>query len=414
MLSRNKLFVALLASWVPLSSYAVDVWCHNCANTWQAEAILLAIGNSATKISKSIQGASTAQTAVANKNAQTIANANANVTVGVEQAKVAAQYTMLDPCTVTAAAQSTHGVIRSYSSGRGGGAGGSGGSNQPVRSMGASREMLEVIRISEGEAVAPAPEVVSAKAALGACNSYASGGERRRMCAGANFATTVASGFPNADVSAETIFDGPQSQADKNAGLRRRLTITKADSAERTAVAAFIRNLETPLDLRGLRPKELDSTSGRNYIALRDAYDAVISMATKPLRDQERNMVADTGYINALKQLLAGDDAAFVTSYLQTNYPNWAAEGVSLNQFMDLEAQRRYKNEAWYYRMVGADARILQLEQVQMQAYQIWQQNLILERMQQQSIISGAVAGATLRQEKLPQLIAVHKSAQSQ
>jgi len=147
---------------------------------------------------------------------------------------------------------------------------------------------------------------------------------------------------------------------------------------------------------------------------MRDAYDAVMSVTTKPLRDQEALLIADRKNLSQVNQWLAGQDANYIRGWLNSTYPSWQTNGISQMELMVLEANRRFKNKDWIVRMVAADDRQLLLEQVQMQAYQIYQQNLVLERMQQANIIAGVLAGTTLRQEKMPQLVALHRSAQRQ
>lgn len=412
---RLPLWSAVLccASWalLPTNAFALfggisgplDVNCLNCATSSQANQII-----------KAIQGASSANTRAVSENARLVSEANAITEGRMERARIASRFELSDPCTVTSPGRGN--VVaternRGHASGRGAGGGGSTGKTSA--SAGASAQMKKAIAISVGAEAAPVPEATAALAASGACASFAQGGERDRMCTGAGYSPQLISGLPNADVRAETLFDGPQSVEDGRKGVVRRLTVPAGDSKERTAISAYIRNLETPLDLRGLRPKELDSMAGRNYMASRDSYEAVMSLSTKPMRDQELMLLADKETLSPINQMLSGADGAFVTRWLGSAFPQWRAQGVSLLDLMNLEAVRRYKNEQWYVRMAQTDARGLALEGVNMQALQIWQNNLMLERQQQQNILLGAIAGVLLRQEKLPQLIAQHKAAQT-
>ena len=365
------------------------------------------------RIVKAIQGASSANTRASSENARLVSEANAVTEARMEQTRIAARYDLTDPCTVTAAGRGNVITVerdRGHASGRG--AGGGGGMGKPPTTQGASASMQKALAISVGAEPAPPAEATASLAANGACNTFVAGGDRARNCQGAKFAMGVSSGFPNADVKAETLFDGPQSAADQVKGVVRRLSVPNNNSNERTAIASFIRNLETPLDLRALKPKELDSVAGRNYMAMRDSYEAVMSLATKPLRDQELMMLDNRENLSTVNQMLAGSDAGFVTRWLNTVYPNWSSRGISYLELMNLEAVRRYKNEAWYVRMAQEDARNLALEQVNMQALQIWQNNTMLERQQQQNILLGAIAGVLLREEKMPQMVAQHKAAQ--
>lgn len=388
------------------------VYCTNCATSSQAMGITAAIEGSRAAIVQAIQGASTAQTTATSETGRAISEANTATQAEMERLRISSRYALPDPCTMTSASRGGVSSTRSRPGGSGRGAGGGGDSGSASGSAGANTSMAKALEISSGSQPAPAPEIVAGMAASGACGTFASGGERARMCAGARFSTGVFSGFPNADVRAETLFDGPQTQSDMTEGVRRRLTIPPGNSPERTAVAAFIRNLETPLDLRALRPKELDSTSGRNYMASRDAYEAAMSLATKPMRDQQSLMTASASTLPVLQQMLKGLDASFVSTWLSQTYSNWRSDGISAAELLQLEAARRYMNEDWYARIVAADDHLLQIEALQLQALQVWQQNLLLERIQQGNVIAGAAAGAAIRKEKLPELVNLHKAAQ--
>jgi hypothetical protein len=356
-------------------------------------------------IKGALQGVSSAVTTSSNESAKLIAQANNKTEAEMKKAQIDRDAIPLDPCSVTGAAKGGRDVVANRPTGSG-----RGGSSSP--SVGATRDMKDVLKISSGAQATPTPEIIAAMSAKGACGTFAKGGVREASCRDAGFAVGLSSTFPNADIRAETLFDGPQTLADTNAGvLKRRLTLKPGDSNERTAVASFIRNLETPVDLRTLTKIEIDSEAGRNYMALRDSYDAAISLSSKPMRDQESLITANPATLAVLKQLMKGEDAKFITTYLNAAYPTWARDGISYAELMSLEASRRYLNEDWHVRMAGANEKQLLAESVQMQAFKGWTDILALERLQQISIIQGASAGAALRNEKMPQLIASHKSA---
>jgi hypothetical protein len=360
------------------------------------------------KVVGAIQGNATSITTSAAENAKLMSEANVKNTQEFTKADLERKAVPLDPCSVTALAKGGREAVntRPVGSGRGGSSGGG------APSAGGSKEMVESLAISSGSKPAPSPEIAAALSAKGACATFAQGGVRAQSCTDAGFSTGVSSGFPNADIRAETLFDGPQSVSTTNAGVvARKLTLPPGNSPERLAVAAFIRNLETPVDLRTLKKTEIDSEAGRNYIALRDSYDAAISMASKPLRDQESMMTANKLTLPILKQLLKGEDKNFITTYLNKAYPKWATDGVSIAELLQLEAARRYLNEDWHARMAAANEKQIAAEQVQLMASQNWMTAMILERQQQQAILQGTTTGAAIRQEKMPQLIAAHKAA---
>jgi len=186
----------------------VSVYCLNCATSAQAGTIQAAITAGNTAIVGAIQGMSTATTTATSESAKIISESAIKNAAEQEKIKIDSKYTLPNPCSLTASARTTptEEVTRQMGSGRGGG-----GSSRPARKNGASAEMLDVIAASEGKTPMPMPEVVAAKAAAGACSSYASGAERKRLCAGARFTTLLTlpqSGLPDADTKAETLFDG--------------------------------------------------------------------------------------------------------------------------------------------------------------------------------------------------------------
>jgi hypothetical protein len=144
---------------------------------------------------------------------------------------------------------------------------------------------------------------------------------------------------------------------------------------------------------------------------LRDSYDAALSMATKPVRDQESLITANKATLPVLKQLAKSEDGKYVTTVLNKTFPSWQTDGISFAQLIQLEADRRYLNEDWHVRMAAANEKQLAAEAVQLQAFNGWMQAAMLERTQQVAVIQGTAAGAALRAEKLPQLIAAHKAA---
>lgn len=413
MLKKISLFPALIFLALNMFSTSASAFaCANCVNevTFQlfAGRLETALELSRTRIIAAIQGASTAQTTATAESAKIVADANTKTAGEMKKADIERNAVPLDPCGVTAAARggSQASSNRPAASGRGGGGG---PPNTPT--AGATKEMAELLAIASGDKPAPPPELAAAMAAKGACGTFAKGGVREASCKGAGFSTGVSSGFPNADIRAETLFDGPQNPNDISQGVNRKLTIKPGNSPEKTAVAAFIRNLETPVDLRTLTAKEVNSEAGRNYMALRDSYDASISLASKPLRDQESMITANALTLPILKQLLKSEDRKFIISYLDRVFPSWKTDGISYAELMNLEASRRYLNEDWHVRMAGANEKQLLAEQVQMLAFSGWTSVSMLERTQQLGIIQGASAAAAIRTEKMPMLVAAYKAA---
>lgn len=387
-------------------------FCTNCATEVTASSILSAVTKGFKTLGDAAQKVSEAQTTATSESAKIIADANARTAADMKKLDIEMKAEPLDPCGVTAAANggSQAANNRSTGSGRGGGGGGGGG-GPATPELGATKDMREALKISNGDKPAPSPEIVASLASKGACGTFAKGTLREASCKGAGYTVELSSGFPNADLRAETLYDGPQNANDIANGTIRKLTIKPGNNSEKVAVNAFIRNLETPMDLRTLKPAEVNSEAGRTYMALRDSYDASMSLSTKPLRDQEALITANKSTLPILKQLMKSQDAPFVSAELTRTYPNWADDGVSYAQLMNLEASRRYLNKDWHVRMAGANEKQLMAEQVQMQAFSGYMQVMLLERIQQLAIIQGAVAGAAIRAEKMPLLVAAHRAA---
>ena len=414
-LMRISVLAAAMVGLAILSAPATAqqaVNCINCATESTASSILRAVSTGFDTLAKSAQKATEAQTTATAESAKVISDANTRTATDMKKLDVQVKAEPLDPCGVTAAARGGSQATNSRpgGSGRGnGGGGGGGGASTPT--AGATTEMQKTLQISNGDVSTPPPEVAAALASRGACETFAAGDVRAKACIGAGYKTGLSSTFPNADIRAETVFDGPQNAEDIAKGTVRRLTIKPGNSKEKMAVNAFVRNLETPLDFRTLNANELNSEPGHIYMALRDSYDAALSLASKPMRDQEALITANKATLPILKQLMKSQDAGYVGTELDRVFPSWKQDGISVAQLMNLEATRRYMNEDWHVRMAGANEKQLLAEQVQMQAFNGYIQVALLERLQQLSIIQGGVAGATLRTEKMPLLVAAYKAA---
>lgn len=401
--------LALALNGLSFHAQARAVHCVNCATSAQAAAIqaqLQTVNVQLERLVGAIQGASAANTTSTEGNARIVAEAEANTTREMEAARSAIRYEPMNPCgnaVLNGVTGGANDVTRDRGArvGRGSGGGGGGGGGSPA--------MGTALQIADGRQAAPDPNVAAAVATRGACETFARDGRRAEMCRRAGFAPANTNIHPNADVRAETLFDGPQTQANR---VIRRLTVSATNEQEMTALQAFLRNLDTPIGLRELTPPELGTDAGRNYLALRDAYEARISVAMRPAHDHLLNMRSDRNTLPIINQLLASEDSAFVTTYLNNAFPQFRAEGISLLELINLEAERRYRNPDWYVRIAGASDLQLMQEKARMQALQIWLTAQMLERLQNIAIVQGMAAGAGVRSEKVPQLVELHRAAQ--
>ena len=391
------------------AAQARAVHCTNCATSSQASVIISSLNTGFTNLATAIQGASAANTASAEGTARVIAEANAHTQSEIERSRSLIRYQPLDPCGATAMVNSAPGGSQDVARNRGSTSGRS--ATGVPRGDAVRGNMRQALEVASGVKPAPAPEISAAVASQGACETFVASNAdtpRARACRGAQIPQRTPNPHPDADVRAETLFDGPQRDAGQ---IVRRLTY-RQDTHEHGAMEAYLRNLAVPIDLRELSKAEVQTEAGRIYMALRDTYEAMISLATKPARDQARMMRADENTKDIINQLLNSDDAPFVRDYLSRAYPDYQRDGISFAELINLEAERRYRNPKWMERMASASDRQLLQEQVQMQAFQIWQMNLLLDRVQQLAIVQGQTAASATRTERLPGLIAAHRAAQ--
>jgi hypothetical protein len=400
--------LAIVMAWGPSVAHSRAVHCTNCATSSQAAAINAQLQSANVQLGRlvaAVQGASAANTTAQEGAARIMAEANVQTAREMEMARSVIRNRPLDPCGATAMVNGVTGGPGDVARDRGRTV----GRGAPVPSGGGSPALERSLEISAGTRAAPAPEVGAALSAMAACESFAQGGQRAEICQRAGFNRhTSANPHPNADIRATTLFDGPQTHASR---VVRRLTV-EAESTADVAQRAFLRNLDTPVDLRALTAPELRTDAGRNYMALRDAYEARISVAMKPAEDQMVMMRANPNTRPIVEQLLQSQDGSFVQQYLQGAFPQFRQQGISLLELINLEAERRYRNPDWAPRIQEATQEQLLREQVQMQALQIWMTAQMLERLQQMAIVQGTATAVLVRQEQVPQLVEAHRAAQ--
>lgn len=330
----------------------------------------------------------------------------------MEQQRNEARYEHPDKCGVLAA---TSGAEESSRSGVGKGSGGASGGGGSKRRGGVNDNMNKAIDIAERRVEPPSPEVQAALASSGACSAFASTSAdvvRGASCIDAGYQASASSGFPDADIRAETLFDGPQRGATSK-DFRRRLTVDSEDKdVERTAMDAYLRNLSIPVDLRQLRKAELQTDAGRQYMAYRDSFSARMAVADKAVRVMSDNRMADPRYLPVVNQLLSSEvTGAYAQKYLDDNYKKWKTRGISTDEFYNLEASRRYLNKDWHVKMAGLSPDAHTKEQTNLMALQIVMLNRITEKLDLIAVTSGQTMGTQVRQEMMPQLVALHGRA---
>ncbi len=407
--------VLTLVILMPRPAFAVCDKCVTTAVANAATAIVSAIGGTTAaivalqeRLVRAIHGNAATITAEQAKAAELVAEANQRTQSGMEQVRQEARFKVADPCVVLSNARPATQDAPRVAGGLGGGAGRGGAGYNPGSRT--SDNMKKANEIAAGRVAAPSPEAQASLAASGACNSYATAASvRGKACDMAGFSPNASSGFPDADIRAETLFDGPQTGT--GSAFRRKISIS-ADGDERTAVESYLRNLNTPVDLRELRKTELLTDAGRQYRMFRDAYEARMSMAEKPARMLVGDRLATVNLKPTVDQLLASPiSRPFVQSYLSRNAPDWNTKGISVDELIALEAERRHNNREWHLNMASQPPESHVKEQTQMMAYQVYLLSRIYERLGVQAVLQGQATAIATRSEMLPQLMSLHAAA---
>lgn len=377
-----------------------------------ASAITGAMTLSTQSIINALRGSTQSITSQQAESASMVAEANQRTQTQMETARQEARYSLPSTCSVVAAAKGLPDATRGALS-LGGGVGRGGGGGARAASGGVTSDMQRALDISAGRVAPPAPEQQASLAAAGACSSFVSSRAnpvRGNSCALAGFSPASANGHPDADIRAETLFDGPQT-SDTAGGFKRKLTVDP-DGSERQAVEAYMRNLNTPIDLPQLSKAELARPAGRQYMAYRDAYEARMALAEKPAKQLAQNRTADAALLPVLKQLLVDPvSGPYAKAYLDKNYPSWSSRGVSVDEMMNLEAERRYLNKDWHVQMASLPPEAHVKEQTTMMAYQVLLLQRIAEKLDMLNAVQGQGIATQVRQEMVPQLITLHGQA---
>lgn len=420
---RTKLFAAAAFLIFGLTPLPAAAKCDGCvvAAVQQAQlAITQAISASTASITASVttnvtglinalRGSTQSITSQQAKSAEMVAESNQRTQTAMESERQDARYLVPDACAVVAPARGLQEATRNALA-VGGGVGRGGGGGPRAATGGVNIDMQRALDISSGRVAAPAPEQQASLAANGACGSFVSGGVRGSTCQLAGFSPSARNGHPDADIRAETLFDGPQ-RAETATGFKRKLTVDP-DGSERQAVEAYLRNLNTPIDLAQLTKAELARPAGRQYIAYRDAYEARMALAEKPAKVLAQNRTASATLLPVVKQLLASEvTGQFAKEYLDRAYPSWPTRGVSVDEMINLEAERRYLNKDWHAKMASLPPEAHVKEQTTMLALQVLLTARLYEKLDTLGVVTGQGVATQVRQEMVPQLITLHGQA---
>lgn len=270
----------------------------------------------------------------------------------------------------------------------------------------------KVLEMAEGHAPAESVEVQAALSVSAGCATFATAGTQRgRDCRAAGIDPVAQAKLaPDADIKAVTLLDGPQPAGEP---IRRRLTVDPSDTSSGwLAVRAYRRNLASPVEWRQLSEREARTEAGRRFLTVRDSYEARMSLADAPVQSLVNNRAAHLDTIAPVKELLASQVAAdYTRGYLTRNAPDWQKTGVSRDELIQLDIERRGNNLAWHANLAGLPGSPVEKEiALMMSADQQlrWRQTQTLERIE---LLLGQLVASATRGEMTQTLNALHQQA---
>lgn len=293
---------------------------------------------------------------------------------------------------------------------------GGGGGRITSAPSGASSAMSKAIEIAANASAAPPVSLQAELAVEGACSTFVEPASvRGQACINSGQKNTGAKfGLqPDADINPATLFKGAPRAGE---APRNKLTLIADDKEpEWYALRALRRNLTIPLDLRALSSAELVSNPGKQYTALRDAFEARMGMANAPLHAFVENRTANVVNAGVVDQMLNSPvSAAYVQAYLDANkLTSWKTRGLSRDEVMNLEVERRYMNLEWHKNLASQPGDPVLKELVVMAAHDKVMMWRLIQQVSEMNVTMGQIAGTLNRMEMTPQLNTLHSAATS-
>lgn len=366
-----------------------------------------------TAVVDAIRGQGQAQTALQAKTAEQVSSAMASVQAQQSIDRLGTEFRHPDACAAVAMTAGVSEINRTAPPAAA--AGGRRGGYVPRGTPpGIKRDAAihKVLEIAEGTAAAESVEVQAALAVSAGCSTFASAGTQRgRDCRAAGIDPVAQAKLAaDADIKAATLLDGPQPAGEP---IRRRLTVDSSDTSSGwLALRAFRRNLASPVEWRQLSEREARSEAGRRFLTIRDSYEARMSLADAPVQSMVNNRAAHLDTIAPIKELLASQVASeYTKAYLTRNAPDWQRTGISRDELINLEIERRGNNLAWHANLAGLPGSPVEKEMALMMAadQQLrWRQAHTLERIE---ILLGQLVASATRGEMTQTLNALHQQA---
>lgn len=196
--------------------------------------------------------------------------------------------------------------------------------------------------------------VARADIAVGACEGFAGdpNSTRGQMCRKVPGLRINSSPFVDADVKAETLFQGPQ----KNDRRHVQLTVSSQEKTQdRDARKAIVAALSEPVPPPGVHPAALGTGEGLAFLGEFTKHQAQISLAAEPVRKWDAETTSSKTTLESLRSLLNDDvTRIFVEKKLDTEFPPWRNAGVSHIHLAEIQVEKRVGNPGWYKYMSQA------------------------------------------------------------
>lgn len=303
--------------------------------------------------------------------------------------------------------------VTSTARGGGGGGGSSAGTGvgegsaaSPSAKNTYTPRQITAAEVARKEQLPPSdPNKQAADIGIGSCGTFAGSGTvgdqvRRFLCRGAGVNPSNKNRFIDADIRADTLFDGPQQLGSE----KRRLTLDPAGD-EGEALSAYLNNVGDPLPPRMVGAEELKTPNGQAYLGLKNVYEARMSLAKKPAYDYGAWLLARSGNKAAAQQMTKdADTGTWVQKYLDSNFPAWTSKGVSDADLLNLEVEKRVGNEDWYKLMTSGGPEIQAREHLYVAALGKRIDYLALQEQKRTNVLLGQIYATMLQQNLRPVL----------
>lgn len=399
-LTRIALALIVVSGGLFFCSDASAEYCGACVNATNNQAeqtrntITSKISESTDTIVSTIQNAIGGATNMITKNASAIANQD-----GADREAIAKAQTQ-DAAASSAAASVGNtpcGVTSGASGGSGGGSPGPGGNpNTKYDPSNMAPRLKDAMNRSGATSSPTLPSPIAAvqksDLGVGSCQMFAGTNTvRAKMCSQAGIAPVDANPYVNADIEATTLFDGPQKPGDDTPMMS-----VPVSGQARDARHAYMSMLSDPIPPATPNIAASQSPAYKAYLGQWAHYEAVMSLAQAPIDDWDRWTTVDPQTVNALN-VMSQDPAAatFLNTYFK-NHPNSSmAAGVSQQELMNIEVERRVGNPDWVKEMAGAEEPTRQSEALMMQAYQMRIEFEQLVATRRTNVLLGEILAAT-------------------